>query len=277
MYLILLLLFQFSHSEDTFQEVIERGIKLYNSEEYERALKVFEDAEEKYGENDYVFYQKANIHLKLENYENAISEVQLGLKFNLNNIDLHLLLGEIYFNNENKKKSMMCFYYYLLLNPDKKQSSEVYTKILNFYIRENYKDIINSIKNKPQSITYSFNSYDPRNSSQYLDTRDQVQAFDDILKLFFESQIDVNSLDAFFLNNTIELINTFEYVAIKVDQTEPDIVNNIYINLFKDMVKDNQIDTFCYYISQTTSDCAAEWLNENPFRIEEFIVWLQGG
>lgn len=107
-FLILLFLSSYGFSEDTFQEVIERGIKLYKNQEYERALKVFGDAEKINPNSDLVNLELAMTYYELESYRK--SYIYSKKVIESGNTELraqsYVVMGNSMFKRNNKKDAV---------------------------------------------------------------------------------------------------------------------------------------------------------------------------
>jgi tetratricopeptide (TPR) repeat protein len=138
MLIIIILLNYFSFAEDTFQDVVNRGIKLYNNEEYDRALKVFKIADKMNPNSDLVNLEFAMTYYKLKKYiyKNEKSNLifygiyEILISYSMEKILKDRELGESYFGLFNFR--MTYDMRMLILDQERKRMD----KIIQEYLKE---------------------------------------------------------------------------------------------------------------------------------------------
>lgn len=272
-YIILLINLNIMLAQTDYDLIIKKGIESYEKGDYDSSIMNFNKIIDSYPFKDELYLYIAQSYVKLENYNMAIESINLGLTNNLINPRLHSLLGNIYFEIEQKELGVLCFYYYLFINPSEKESSENFTKIIEYFARQYAIKIINENKIKPRS-SFNFNQYLPTTGTNYSSADYERDLINKYIELNLETALKM--IDAYFQKESAELFSNLKLPEVILKDKKPNVINDIYIPLFIDIVQSQHLETFCYFISQSTSNDAATWLNNNPEKIKSFIIWLQG-
>ena len=192
-------------------------------------------------------------------YDKAEAEAQKSISLNPNHGTSHIILAAIMQVKGFKIKAALPLYYFLMIEPNSGRSAKQlpYLKnILNQGISKKDDNHINvnlslgSMKDKEFGTTETMLSLFC--STRYTKENEKVSDYD------------------FFVKTTERLFSSIS--ELKKEQTG---WWNIYVSKFAQIKDNNQIETFCYYISQTDkSDDIIKWLTGNKDKIAKMHEWI---
>src|SRR5690606_12096811 len=67
----------------------------------------------------------------------------------------------------------------------------------------------------------------------------------------------------------------FNSDILRISNRRKDIWNKLYKPFFNDLVNSPHLETYCFYICQSTSETARTWLDENPDKVQDYLIWLR--
>ena len=76
--------------------------------------------------------------------------------------------------------------------------------------------------------------------------------------------------DQMFIENTTSFLRFLESIRRK----KIPVSGGIFMFRFYLIAESEHIDTYCYYISQSTKETTVDWLKENEKRVTDFAKWL---
>ena len=246
------------------------GSALNMIDEEKEAIKTFKTAIDKFGYNDELCYNLGLVYFKYEDFDDALEILQEGLKLNSNHASSHFLLGEVQVKEENYDKAIFSYYYFLMLEPASKRSKLIINKLI--IIMVNKFNFLNR-NNESTNVIYIPNVLLHEENNDFVPffynemNKNKVKKEKTTVKIVGPDNVE------FIIDQTIKIFNSNK---LEIDEDEEDIWNKFYRPFFNDLKNANQIETFCYFICQSTSNDAATWLNNNPEKINSFIKWLQG-
>lgn len=225
----------------------------------QKAIKTYEEGIEKYPNIPLLHYNLALTCYNTNDYDKAEIEAQKSISLNPNHGTSHIILAAIMQAKGFKIKAALPLYYFLMIEPNSGRSAKQlpYLKnILNQGISKKDDNHINvnlslgSMKDKEFGSTETMLSLFC--STRYTKENEKVSDYD------------------FFVKTTERLFSSIS--ELKKEQTG---WWDIYVSKFAQIKDNNQIETFCYYISQTDkSDDIIKWLTGNKDKIAKMHEWI---
>lgn len=227
------------------------------------AIAAYKKGLRKLGSNYMLHYNLGLTYYNSDDADKAQESVIKALNDNPNHAGSHLLLGHIMNGKGNKSQSMMSMYYFLFLEPRSGRSAGALDFLQNQYV-ENVK------RTGPTEITLMLNPASSKGNNEF-GPADMM-----ITMLGATKDIDKKkgiSKEEKFISNSESFFKVLG--ELKKDRNKG-LWWDFYVPFFYEMAKTEHINTYCYYISQSKSDVALDWLSENEGKIESFKEWLSG-
>ncbi len=224
------------------------------------SIAVFEEVIEKFGDYYLLHYNLAYSCYNIKEYEKAEKALINAISSNSYHGSSHFLLGFLMANLGNKTKSLLCLHYFLLLEPNTERSKTAYN-----LLQEQFNGNVEQDAHEPNKFNVFMNS----------NSKDTVFRSIDLMISLLEATktIETNkdkSEEELFVENTKTF---FDMLGNKNDEKKYGIWWNLYIPFFNELAKSDYLETYCYYISQSSNEKAAEWVEEHDEEVEEFLKW----
>jgi tetratricopeptide (TPR) repeat protein len=223
---------------------------------YQETAEVYLESINSFPKNFQLMYNFSLFHNSQKDYDAAKKYVKKAILLNPLYPDAHVLLYQLSIRDEARIKALLTAYYFLLLEPRSPRASTMRKNIDSIFVFESmtilnkqYKTIDNDFKLEEEV----FHNIAYRKIREH-----RINPYD-------KTDIEL------FIEITKELINTTQISANYKDA----IWREIYIDKLAKLWKTKNIDTFCYYISQTQNIYEIQdWLRKNPDRIEKLGIWI---
>jgi tetratricopeptide (TPR) repeat protein len=218
---------------------------------YKAAIKKFPDS----------YLMQYNLALTCYNMNELVQSelaLQKALALNPKHSSSHLLLGYVMAAQSKRVKSVLALYNFLLVEPNSPRASDAYKTLRSQLQKGVSKEGDNTI-----NITLSMDS-----------KRDDFSPAEVMISMLEASKNLEEKKNKpeqqLFAENTASLFSVLGELKGK---------NNsfwwtYYVNFFYSMKQNDHVETFTYYISQSTNDPAVDsWLKENNRKIDAFSKW----
>ncbi len=241
---------------------ITKGSSLDYLGKTEESIKLFEKAIKKYGDNYLLYYNLGYDYYSLNNKEKAEKALINAIQTKSNHTSSHLLLAQLMANQNKNVQSLLGLYYFLFLEPNTDRSKTA-MKLLEKQFGGN----VQKDKDKPDQINITFNS-------------DQIDSEFGAASMMLSMMEASNSIeenkdkskDQLFIENTTSF---FKILGELKDQKKKGFWWDFYVSFFYDLANSDHMDTFCYYITQSTRESSNDWLQKNDPKIVMFDQWLK--
>lgn len=247
---------------NVLQAYITKGSSLDYLGKTDESIKILEKGLKKFGANYLLYYNLGYDYYKIKNYNKAEEAFTNAIKANTNHASSHLLLGYLMADQKRNVQSLLCLYYFLFLEPDTERSKTAF-RILD----EQFGGNVQPDKEKPNQINIVLNNdqidseFGPANLM--------------ISMLEASKSIEENkgkSEEQLFVENTKSFFKILG--ELKKDKNKG-LWWDFYVPFFNDLANSDHIDTYCYYITQSSKDKSLEWLKNNNPKIVLFDQWLK--
>ncbi len=225
------------------------------------SIKLFKKAIKKTKGHYLLYYNLALNHYKLNDLEQAESNVIKAIENNPYHASSHLMLGNIHHSRGNSIQTLLATHYFLFLEPNSPRSIEAY-KIL----MENFGGNVSKDKDKPNTINITLSA---NNDSQFGAAELMVSMLEASKTL--EENKDKTD-DELFVENTGSFFTVLGELK-KEDNKE--IWWTFYTTFFYDLTKSEHLTTYCKHITQGSNENSNKWLENNDSKLNEFVDWLK--
>ena len=230
------------------------------------SIALFEDGIEKFGGHYLLYYNLGVDYYNISNNVKAEEAFINAIKTNVNHTSSHMLLGTIKSEQKQRVQSLLCLYYFLFLEPNTSRSVQGYALLQN-QLRGN----VQVNEENPSSI----------NVNVFMNPDEQDSGFGaaDLMISMIEASnhtLEENknkTAEELFIESTKSFLLILGELNENEDREES-IWWDFYVPFLYEIAKSEHLDTFCYYISQSSSENAAEWIAKNESRLDAFDSWL---
>lgn len=238
-------------SEESAQAGLIKGSALDASGLLDEAVEVFIETIENSGSNFLLHYNIALSYYQLGKLQDAEQHILTAIELNPGYADLHLMLGYIQNEMGNRVRCILALHYFLFLEPHSERSLGVFN-----LMRDHFDGKVLPKENFGSGNDEHAESFDRANemlrSIQNSGHNDGGKSFEDKTKLFF---------------NRLHELKPSEHNSIWWD---------FYVPFFNGLANSKYIGIYCKYVSQTASETAKFWLQNNPDQLKQFDDWLMG-
>ncbi len=241
---------------------ITKASCLDNLGETKESIKLFKKGIKKFGDNHLLYYNLALNYYKSKEYDKAEKALINAINTKPNHASSHLLLGNLMYNQNQKVQSLLSLHYFLFLEPDTERSKTAY-----YLLEKQISGNVKADKDNPNQINISF---DPNQSEKEFGSAELM-----ISMLEASNTLEENkdkSEEELFIENTTSF---FKILGELKEKKNTGLWWDFYVPFFNKIAKSEHIDTYCYYISQSSNPKAADWLKNNNKKVKDFSSWLK--
>ena len=258
-----------SHADDVIkmddQFVVEsyvlKGSCLDYMGKQEKSIKVFEKGIKKHGDHHLLFYNLGYVYYDMGQYDEAEEALVNAINTKSDHATSHLLLGLIMMDKGQKVQSLLCLHYFLLLEPHTERSQMAYE-----LLQEQFGGNVEFDENEPTQINIFG---DPADMDSEFSAANLMISM--LAAAKFLEKNEGKTEEEIFIENTKGF---FAILGDLNEKKNKGLWWDFYVPLFYDIAESKHIDTYCYYISQSSSEAAADWLAKNEKRISGFNQWM---
>lgn len=217
-----------------------------------KALKTYNKALKKEGENYLLYYNKAITLYNLGEYEEAEEDLLNGISLNPFHASSHNLLGVLEETLNKDIHATLAFQYFLMLEPASQRSETVYESLKRA-------SLAGASHESPMRINVSVGT-----------ERDHEFGSSEVMIGLLKAMYFTDTTDYPFHTWTGTLIST-----LKVDDKYKDgFWDKQYVKFFKALKDSPHFETFNHFIAQSVEQDSYNWLGDNPEKIDELEQWL---
>lgn len=241
---------------------ITKASCLDNLGETKESIKLFKKGIKKFGDNHLLYYNLALNYYKSKEYDKAEKALINAINTKPNHASSHLLLGNVMINKNQKVQSLLCLHYFLFLEPNSERSKTAY-----YLLEKQISGNVKADKDNPNQINI------------YLDPDQLESEFGNAEMMLFmlgaSKSLEENkdkSEEELFIENTKSF---FKILGEFKKEENTGLWWDFYIPFFDNIAKSDHIDTYCYYISQSSNSKSIDWLKNNNNKLKDFGAWLK--
>lgn len=228
----------------------------------QESIQLFEEGIKKFGDNHLLYYNLGCNYYNLKEYDKAEQALINAIKTKSDHASSHLLLGYLMTNKSQKVQSLLCLHYFLFLEAKSERAKTAYN-----LLQKQFGGNVERDKDKPDHLNIFV---DPNQSENEFGAGNLMISMLEATKSLEENK--GKSEDELFIENTTSF---FKILGELKKKKNTGLWWDFYVPFFYDIAKSEHIDTYCYYISQSSSDTARDWLKSNETEIYEFNKWLK--
>lgn len=240
---------------------ITKGSALDMMGKTKESIKLFEKAIKKSDGNYLLYYNLAVNYVKLNDIENAESNLYKAIDDNQNHASSHLMLAKINNFNGNTIPALLSAHFFLFLEPNSRRSADGYDILM-----KNFGGNVSVDEDKPNTINISISS----------DADSEFSAAElTVSMLAASNSIEENigkSKDELFVENTDSF---FSIMGELNNDKKSGVWWEFYTPFFYDVANSDYLETYCKYITQGVNEDSEKWLTENENMLTEFGIWLK--
>ncbi|WP_291726031.1 tetratricopeptide repeat protein [Bernardetia sp.] len=271
-----------SNSTSTEQGYIIKGSALDMLGKTKKSIKLLDGAAKKYPQNHLIRYNLALNYYKIGDLKKAEEELMNSIGLNPEHASSHLILGFVEYDRGRKIPSMMALNFFLLLEPSSQRSEkafEILQKQLVGNVKKNGNNefTINIGGAKDDEFTVIEMAMSLVNATKAMYSSKELE--DSINEKLEENDStktekivlfdDLDTEEGKFRFNTKSFFSLLE----SKDNKE-NIWWSLYAPIFHALSESEHLETYCYWVSQSSSEKAAKWVEENTEKVTELKKWL---
>jgi tetratricopeptide (TPR) repeat protein len=220
----------------------------------EEAVEVYLEALNRFGSNDtHIYYNLGLTYYRMGERDKARNALALNLMEDTFHPSSNFLLGKICYEQGRETQSLYSLCYFLLLEPNSERSEEAW-------------ETVEQLVTSPEQIEFtgegSFSASDLMLSLMFSKNSDE--------SLGAEEQL-IQKLGGFF-GAMGEIMD-----RAQSDEITDDLWWEFYVPFFSRLAGSGHFETFCRYISITSSAESGNWLNKNSAKLDALFEWLNSG
>ncbi len=227
----------------------------------DKAIKIYNKALKKIGENYMLYYNLGLTHYNVGNQKEAEEAILNAINTNPKHASSHLLLGYLMNDKKNKVQSILSLHYFLFLEPNSGRSPEALKLLDNQFSG-------NAERTSPTDISILL-------SPESLNKKNDFGAAEMMISMLAASNTleknEGKTQEELFVSNTESF---FKILGELKKEKNKGLFWEYYIPFFYEIARTKYLETYCYYVIQSNNNTAVEWLNSNEKRIKEFNDWL---
>ena len=244
------------------QAYLTKGSSLDYLGKTNESIKLFEKGLKKFGDDHLLYYNLGYDYYKINNYDKAEEAFFNAIKTNPTHASSHLMLAQLMADLNKNVQSLLCLHYFLLLEPNTERSKTAFR-----LLEKQFGGNVEKDKEKPNQI----------NILVGIDQMDSEFGPANLMISMLEASKSIEenkgkSEEQLFVENTKSF---FEILGELKKNKNKGLWWDFYVPFFNDLASSDHIDTFCYYITQSSKDKSLEWLQNNNPKIVLFDQWLK--
>jgi len=241
---------------------ITKGSALSNSGKIKQAIKLYEEAIKKFGDNYLLYFNLGISYSKIPDNDNAERSFIKAIMDKPSHTSSHYGLAIIKYQKEERVQSLLSLYYFLLLEPSSKRAETAYKLLMEQLGGNVQKD-----KNNPMNINIFL---DPKRMESEFSAAEVMLAMLEASNSLEENKDKTK--EELFIENTKSFFTVLG--ELRENEKKSNIWWDFYVPFFYNLAKSEYMDVFCNYISISSNEKAREWLKTNNEKFENFGKWI---
>ena len=241
---------------------LTKGSSLDYLGQTDESIKLFERAINKFGDNYLLYYNLGYDYYKVNNKEKAEKAFVNAIQTKSNHASSHLMLAQLLADQNKNVQSLLGLYYFLFIEPNTDRSKTAMNLLDKQFGGNVQKD-----KDSPNQINILLNTDQVDNE---FGAATMMLSMMEASNLIEENKN--KSKDQLFIENTTSF---FKILGELKDKKKKGLWWDFYVPFFYDLSNSDHMETFCYYITQSTRESSTDWLEKNNPRIVLFDQWLK--
>jgi len=225
------------------------------------SIKLFKKGIKKFGDDHLLYYNLGYNYYNIKEFDKAEKAFIKAINTKANHASSHLFLGYLMYEKKQRVQSLLSLHFFLLLEPNSERSQNAYN-----LLQSQLSGGVERNQEEPGKIDIFLS---PDQLKSEFGTIDVMITILEASKSLEENE--GKSDDQMFIENTTSF---FKILGEHKTKENTGFWWDFYVPFFYLIAESEHIDTYCYYISQSTKETAADWLKENEKRVTDFAKWL---
>ncbi len=225
------------------------------------SIKLFKKGIKKFGDDHLLYYNLGYNYYNIKEFDKAEKAFIKAINTKANHASSHLFLGYLMYEKNQRVQSLLSLHFFLLLEPNSERSQNAYN-----LLQSQLSGGVERNQEEPGKIDIFLS---PDQLKSEFGTIDMMITILEASKSLEENE--GKSDDQMFIENTTSF---FKILGEHKTKENTGFWWDFYVPFFYLIAESEHIDTYCYYISQSTKETAADWLKENEKRVTDFAKWL---
>lgn len=226
----------------------------------QESIKMFKKAIKNNEPHHLLYYNLALNYFKIQEYDDAEESLVEAITTKPSHSTSHLLLAYVQSAKRKTVQTLLAVHYFLLLEPNSRRSPDAY-KLLQGTFGSN----VSKDKDKPNQININILS----------DKKNEFATAELMISLMEAGKTVEKNKDKTEDELFIEHTTSFFTVLGKPKKKNKGIWWEFYVPLFNKMSGTKHMEAYCHYISQSSSESSAKWLENNSDKVEALFEWLK--
>ncbi|HXK74318.1 MAG TPA: tetratricopeptide repeat protein [Bacteroidales bacterium] len=225
------------------------------------SIKLFKKGIKKFGDDHLLYYNLGYNYYNIKEFDKAEKAFIKAINTKANHASSHLFLGYLMYEKKQRVQSLLSLHFFLLLEPNSERSQNAYN-----LLQSQLSGGVERNQEEPGKIDIFLS---PDQLKSEFGTIDVMITILEASKSLEENE--GKSDDQMFIENTTSF---FKILGEHKTKENAGFWWDFYVPFFYLIAESEHIDTYCYYISQSTKETATDWLKENEKRVTDFAKWL---
>ncbi|HRT14302.1 MAG TPA: tetratricopeptide repeat protein [Bacteroidales bacterium] len=225
------------------------------------SIKLFKKGIKKFGDDHLLYYNLGYNYYNIKEFDKAEKAFIKAINTKANHASSHLFLGYLMYEKNQRVQSLLSLHFFLLLEPNSERSQNAYN-----LLQSQLSGGVERNQEEPGKIDIFLS---PDQLKSEFGTIDMMITILEASKSLEENE--GKSDDQMFIENTTSF---FKILGEHKTKENTGFWWDFYVPFFYLIAESEHIDTYCYYISQSTKETAVDWLKENEKRVTDFAKWL---
>ncbi|MCE1199723.1 MAG: tetratricopeptide repeat protein [Marinilabiliales bacterium] len=251
------------HQSNLQEAFVVLGSCYDNKGEPDKAMAAFEEGLALFPKSNLLNYNLSLTALRQKSYDKAEQTAIRAIQARPFHASSHLVLAAVMQEKGERVKSMLALYYFLLVEPQSKRSALHYQTLQNLLVkgvtRENAKNI--NVKIPQTAVKDSlFGAAEMMVSMLAVSRLTDEGKHPDLVASFIDA-----TKGLFGILNELKRENTGFWW-------------DFYVTRLSSLIPSGNLEAFCYYLSSSTGDeSVRNWIQQNPDKMQQLLVWMKGG
>lgn len=225
------------------------------------SIKLFKKGIKKFGDDHLLYYNLGYNYYNIKEFDKAEKAFIKAINTKANHASSHLFLGYLMYEKNQRVQSLLSLHFFLLLEPNSERSQNAYNLLQS--------QLSGGVERNQEESGKIDIFLSPDQLKSEFGTIDMMITILEASKSLEENE--GKSDDQMFIENTTSF---FKILGEHKTKENTGFWWDFYVPFFYLIAESEHIDTYCYYISQSTKETAVDWLKENEKRVTDFAKWL---
>jgi tetratricopeptide (TPR) repeat protein len=235
-----------------------KGNTLDDTGKPEKAIKVYEEGIKQFPDQYLLYFNLGISHYRIGEHKEAEAALQQAIGLKVNHKSSHFYLGKLKSETKERIPSMLANYFFLLLEPTGERAEIAYDLLQKQLVQG-----VEKGENGNTTINLSLDQLENEFSTAEMMLGLLVTPPDDL-------PIEDRSPEGMFAFATDMVFG----VLTEGKKDKSGFYWDLYVQVFGKIKEAGQTKAFCYYISQSRSEKAAKWVEENEAAVDALFKLL---